>query len=105
MPNERHTGKDWLNYLLLGLFLYLAYLPLSSFLFALKNDALTENFPHKYFFSAALLPGHWPLWNPYINFGLPLYADPGFAFWHPLTWLFGAIGYNVYILTVEILVY
>ena len=105
MPNERHTGKDWLNYLLLGLFLYLAYLPLSSFLFALKNDALTENFPHKYFFSAALHAGYWPLWNPYINFGLPLYADPGFAFWHPLTWLFGTIGYNAYVLTAEILVY
>lgn len=105
MPNERNTGKDWLNYLLLGLFLYLAYLPLSSFLFALKNDALTENFPQKYFFSAALHAGHGPLWNPYINFGLPLYADPGFAFWHPLTWLFGAIGYNAYILTVEILVF
>jgi len=105
MVNERNTRKDWLNYLLLGLFLYLAYLPLSSFLFAIKNDALTVNFPNKYFFSAALHSGYLPLWNPYVNFGLPLYADPGFSFWHPLTWLFGFMGYTAYTLALEILVY
>ena len=99
------TRKDLQNCLLLGLFLCVAYLPVSSLLFAVKNDALTENFPPKYFFSAALQSGHWPLWNPYMNFGLPMYADPGFAFWHPLTWLFGALGYNVWMLSVEILVY
>jgi hypothetical protein len=93
------------NCLLLGVFLYLAYLPLSSFLFAVKNDALTQNFPHKYFFSAALHSGFLPLWNPYVNFGLPLYADPGFAFWQPLTWLFGFIGYSVHMLAIELLVY
>jgi hypothetical protein len=104
LPDQKKS-KDLANYLLLGLFLFIAYLPLSSLLFALKNDALTENFPNKYFLSAALHSGHFPLWNPYINFGLPLYADPGFSFWHPLTWLFGLIGYNLYTLSVEILVY
>lgn len=103
-PNQS-TRKDLLNYLLLGLFLYVAFLPLSSFLFALKNDALTDNFPNKYFFSAALRSGYLPLWNPYLNFGLPLYADPGFAFWHPVTWIFGLTGYNVHTLSIEILVY
>ncbi|MFI5153162.1 MAG: hypothetical protein ACHQET_07505 [Chitinophagales bacterium] len=92
-------------YLLLGGFLILAYLPVVSFQFALKNDALTANFPNKYFFSAALRAGHLPLWNPYVNFGLPLYADPGFAFWHPITWLFGLIGYNLYTLAIEVLFY
>ena len=105
MRPDQNTRREILNCLLLGLFLYIAYLPLSSFLFALKNDALTENFPNKYFFSAALRSGHLPLWNPYINFGLPLYADPGFAFWHPLTWIFGLIGYNVHTLAIELLVY
>jgi hypothetical protein len=92
-------------YLLLLLFLVIAYLPLSSSLFALKNDALTANFPNKYFFSASLKNGYLPIWNPYINFGLPLYADPGFAFWNPITWIFGGIGYSVPILSVEILFY
>ncbi len=103
MQPDQHIRKDLLNYLLLGLFLCIAFLPLSYFLFALKNDALTANFPNKYFFSAALHAGYWPLWNPYFNFGLQLYADPGFAFWHPLTWLFGLIGYNVYVMTIETL--
>src|ERR1700761_2234518 len=95
----------WPNYLFLGLFLCLAYVPLTSFLFAVKNDALTENFPPKYFFSASLHSGYWPLWNPYINFGIPTYADPGFAFWNPLTWIFGGVGYNVWALSAELLVY
>ncbi len=97
--------KGFFVYLLLLVFLLIAYFPLSSFLFALKNDALTANFPNKYFFSAALHDGYFPVWNPYINFGFPLYADPGFAFWNPITWLFGWLGYSVPMLSVEILFY
>jgi hypothetical protein len=105
MPLNLNHRERTLIYLLLFLFLMLAYLPLSSFLFALKNDALTTNFPNKYFFSASLHAGYLPIWNPYINFGLPLYADPGFAFWNPLTWLFGMIGYSIPMLSVETLFY
>src|SRR5882724_11296837 len=105
MKLTQNTRKDLLNYLLLGIFLVIAYLPVSSFLFALKNDALADNFPNKYFFSASLHAGYLPLWNPYMNFGLPLYADPGFAFWEPITWLFGIVGYNIYTLTIEVLLY
>lgn len=83
----------------------IAYLPLSSFLFALKNDAFAYNFPNKYFFSEALRKGYIPTWNPYLNYGFPLYADPGFAWWNPITWFFGLIGYNVYIFSIEILLY
>jgi hypothetical protein len=83
----------------------LAYLPLSSFLFALKNDAFIYNFPNKAFFSEALHAGHLPIWNPYLNYGFPLYADPGFAWWQPLTWVFGLIGYNAYTFTLEVLLY
>jgi hypothetical protein len=105
MTATQNTRKRLIIYCCLFLFLVIAYLPLSSFLFALKNDALTTNFPNKYFFSAALHDGFLPVWNPYINFGLPLYADPGFAFWNPITWIFGLIGYSVPMLSVEILVY
>ena len=101
----RKVENKLLIYSLLLGFLFIAYLPVSSCWFALKNDALVANFPNKYFFSAALQAHYLPLWNPYVNFGLPLYADPGFSFWHPLTWIFGLIGYNVYILSVELLVY
>lgn len=84
---------------------FIAYLPLSSFLFAPKNDAYIYNFPNKYFFSECLRNGHLPTWNPYLNFGFPLHADPGFAWWHPITWIFGLIGYNAYTFSIEILLY
>jgi hypothetical protein len=105
MPLTQNTRRRFVNYFFLLLILLIAYLPLSSLMFALKNDALTANFPSKYFFSAALHSGYLPIWNPYINFGLPLYADPGFAFWNPFTWVFGWIGYSVPMLSVEILFY
>ncbi len=92
-------------YVWLLVVLFLAYLPLSTFHFSLKNDAFTDNFPNKWFFSHALLSGNSTIWNPYMNFGLPLYADMGFAYYNPITWLFGAIGYNVYSFTAELLVY
>ncbi len=92
-------------YFFLFLILFISYLPLSTLHFAMKNDAFSDNFPDKYFLSQALHTGVFPMWNPYMNFGFPIYADPGFAFWNPVTWLFGLMGYNAYILTVEVLIY
>ncbi|RYY46173.1 MAG: hypothetical protein EOO06_15060 [Chitinophagaceae bacterium] len=86
-------------------FVLLLYLPLSSFLFAIKNDAFVYNFPNKYFFSEALRHGYIPYWNPYLNYGFPLFADPGFAWWHPITWIFGLIGYSPFTFTIELLTY
>ena len=91
--------------LLLLVICLIAYLPVSSFVFAPKNDAFVFNFPNKYFFSEALRSGYSTAWNPYLNFGFPLYADPGFAWWQPITWLFGFIGYNAYTFSIEILFY
>ncbi|MGN6615714.1 MAG: hypothetical protein ACTHJ5_00940 [Ilyomonas sp.] len=102
MSNLKNKAKP---FFILLLILFVAYLPLSSFHFGMKNDAFSDNFPNKYFFSAALHAGYWPLWNPYLNFGFPIYADPGFAFWNPITWIFGLIGYTAYILTAEVLLY
>src|SRR5436305_13009828 len=92
-------------YLLLLLILFIAYLPLSTFYFGMKNDAFSDNFPNKYFLSEALHAGTLPLWNPYLNFGFPIYADPGFAFWNPVTWLFAFAGYSAYTLTAAVLLY
>jgi hypothetical protein len=90
---------------LLVLFILIAYLPLTSFQFSLKNDAFIYNFPNKYFFSECLHNGFIPWWNPYLNFGFPLYADPGFAWWQPITWVFGIVGYNPYVFTIEVIFY
>ena len=97
--------KEGKYYILLLFILLVAYLPLSTLHFAMKNDAFSDNFPDKYFLSQSLHAGIFPLWNPYMNFGFPVYADPGFAFWNPITWLFAAIGYSAYTLTIEVLLY
>ncbi len=31
--------------------------------------------------------GEWPLWNPGVGFGMPLWADPNFQWAYPTTWL------------------
>jgi hypothetical protein len=92
-------------YAILLLILLVAYLPVSTFYFGMKNDAFSDNFPHKFFLSEAIHSGNSPLWNPYMNFGFALYADVGFAFYTPITWLFALLGYNAYTLTAEVLLY
>lgn len=106
-PRFSFSGKlaSLKPYLWLLAILLLAYLPLSTCYFGMKNDAFSDNFPNKYFLSEALHSAMLPLWNPYMNFGFPVYADVGFAFWNPVTWLFTLIGYNAYTLTVEVLLY
>jgi hypothetical protein len=86
--------------------LFIAYLPISSFLFFLKNDAFNGYFPPKFFMSESIHAGYLPLWNPYINFGIPQYGDMSGGFWSPVTWLIAStVGYNAYTLTIEALLY
>src|SRR5690606_11210155 len=104
MKPAQILNKIW-PYFILFLFVTLVYFPIVFQFFALKNDALTDNFPQKFFFSKLLRSGIFPLWNPFINHGIPLYADPGFAYWQPITWLFGLMGYSVGSLAVESVLY
>lgn len=92
-------------YAVLLLIVLVAYLPVSTFYFGLKNDAFSDNFPNKFFLTEALSLKHIPLWNPYLNYGFPIYADMGFAFYNPVTWLFALMGYTAYTLTAEVLLY
>jgi hypothetical protein len=86
--------------------LFIAYLPVSTFLFFLKNDAFTGYFPPKFFMSESIHAGHLPLWNPYINFGIPQYGDMSSGYWSPFTWLIAStVGYNAYTFTLEVLCY
>lgn len=56
--------------------------------------------------SESLSSGYLPLWNPYINFGLPQYGDMSSGFWSPITWLVAlTVGYNAYSFTIELLLY
>src|SRR6187549_2828878 len=86
--------------------LFIAFLPVSTFLFFLKNDAFNGYFPPKFFMSESIHAGHLPLWNPYINFGIPQYGDMSGGYWSPITWLIAStVGYNAYSLTIELLLY
>lgn len=101
--SNRHPLKTILFFTLV---LIVAFLPVSSFLFFLKNDAFNGYFPPKFFMSESIHAGHLPLWNPYINFGIPQYGDMSGGYWSPITWLIAStVGYNAYSLTVELLFY
>ncbi len=98
-----HSLKTILFFIVI---LLIAYLPVSSFLFFLKNDAFNGYFPPKFFMSESLHAGHLPLWNPYINFGIPQYGDMSSGYWSPITWLIAStVGYNAYSFTIEVLLY
>ena len=92
--------------MILLLVMVVAYLPISSFQFFVKNDAFTGYFPPKFFMSESLHAGYFPFWNPYINYGFPQYGDMSGGFWSPITWLIAAtVGYDAYTLTIELLFY
>jgi hypothetical protein len=84
----------------------IAYFPVSSFLLSVKNDFFTAYFPLKHFFSSSLQSGVLPLWNPFLNYGFPIYGDISEAWWNPGTWLIAATsGYNVWTFTAELIIY
>lgn len=101
--SKRQSIKTILAFLLI---LFVAYLPVSTFQFFIKNDAFSGYFPPKFFMSESLHAGYLPIWNPYINYGIPQYGDMSSGFWSPVTWLIaGTIGYNAYSFTIEVLAY
>ncbi len=77
-----------------------------SFIAGVKNDILTGYLPVRFFMSESLSAGYIPWWNPYVNFGIPQYADMSSSFWSPVTWMIaGTVGYNIYTITLELLLY
>lgn len=52
--------------------------------------------------SESLKDGFLPLWNPYINYGIPQYGDMSSGFWSPITWFIAyTAGYNAFTFTIE----
>lgn len=106
---QDYSKTNWLSLKIILFFLlvvFIAYLPVSSFLFSLKNDAFNGYFPPKFFMSESLQQGQLPIWNPYINYGYPMFGDMSAGYWSPITWLISAtVGYNVYTYTLETLLY
>jgi hypothetical protein len=95
---------QWLHYLLLAVFAFVAYWPLSTLQHATKWDSIETYFPFRYFLSDCLRNGEWPLWMPYQLGGYPFYADPQSGAWYPVAWIFCSIApYTLSSLAIEIL--
>lgn len=93
-------------YCWLAVLIIIIYWPVSTFLFAMKNDALAGYFPAKYFIAESIHNNIIPWWNPYINYGYPMHADLTSSFWSPFTWIFSLLGgYTVYTVHLEYLLY
>lgn len=59
--------------------------------------------PWRYFIGESLQFGNLPLWNPHVNLGNPIYADPSSGAWYPFVWIIGYFkGYSVYALSFEL---
>ena len=91
-------------YLLIAGATLLFYLPVATLRFAIKNDLFTGYFPARFHLSTFLHQGLFPLWDPWINYGLPMYGDITATAWNPLTILIAStVGYNAYTMTAEVL--
>gem|GEM_PF-4821327 len=91
-------------YLLLAGATLLFYLPVASLRFAIKNDLFTGYFPARFHLTSFLHAGMFPLWDPWINYGLPFYGDITATAWNPLTvFIASTVGYNAYTMTMEVL--
>ncbi|MCO4814711.1 MAG: YfhO family protein [Flavobacteriales bacterium] len=73
------------------------------FLNPTKWDMINCFLPWRYFIGESLQFGNLPLWNPHVNLGNPIYADPSSGAWYPFVWIIGYFkGYSVYALSFEL---
>ncbi len=59
------------------------------------RDVFNYSYPHARFIQEMCRLGQLPLWNPYLNFGEPVLANPNFLFFYPTTLLLIALPVNV----------
>jgi hypothetical protein len=84
----------------------IGYWPITTGLFALKNDDIIYFLPYRYNIVENIRNGHFPLWTPYIYMGFPISGDMQSGAWNPIVWLFALGGrYTLTSLHIEILIY
>ena len=96
----KHKSNIWIA-LLLIICPIIFYWQIGLMQFTLKWDMMDQYFPFRYFIGECVSNGVTPWWNPYLNLGYPLHADPQSGFWYPVTWLLGLNGYSLYDLHLE----
>ncbi len=71
----------------------------------LKWDMLDAHLPWRYYVSECIRNFHFPLWNPYQDFGYPIHADLR-SIWPPEIWIMSLFGgYSIYTLNVLFIFY
>ena len=82
------------GYLLLILVLIIAFWQVFFLQNGMKWDFVDAFLPSRYFFSESVLNNQFPLWNPYLLYGTPIYADLVSVF-NPEFWIIGNMfGYS-----------
>lgn len=93
MTNLKFKYSNWIFIPLI----ILVYWQIAFCTAALKWDLLDVVFPFRYHFSEAFNAGHFPLWNPYIQTGVPFYADLQAPTYYPeLIFVSSFGGYTIY---------
>ena len=94
--------KYYIFYLLLAI---IAYWQVNFFQNMLKWDMVDAYLPWRSFVSESILNFHFPLWNPYQDFGYPIHADMR-TIWSPEVWLVSLFGgYSIYTFSVLFIIY
>ncbi|MEO7983825.1 MAG: hypothetical protein ABI688_07070 [Bacteroidota bacterium] len=84
----------------------IAYLPVSAFIFSLKNDSLVQYLPFRYHLSESIQHGYFPFWSPYLYTGFPIHADMQGMTWNPIVLTLSLFTrYNMSVLEFEVLIY
>ncbi len=82
------------GYILLFLVIVIAFWQLVFLQNGIKWDFVDAFLPSRYFFSESILNNQFPLWNPYLLYGTPIYADLVSVF-NPEFWIIGNMfGYS-----------
>ncbi len=103
---SRENKIHYQHYALLLLICLLAYWPLTTGLFSVKNDAIHYFLPYRFNISEAIRNGEWPFWSPYVYQGNPVYGDMQSGAWNPVVWFFSFIGrYDITLFHYENLLY
>lgn len=103
MKKNRNTVTD---ILLLIIVTVIAYLPVSAFIFSLKNDSLVQYLPFRYHLSESIQHGYFPFWNPYLYTGFPIHADMQGMTWNPIVLTISLFTrYNMSVLEFEVVIY
>jgi hypothetical protein len=93
-------------YLIIAVAAILAYLPVSSMFFSLKNDVLVIEYPIQHFMSESLRNGEFPTWFNTWAMGFPLQSILSWGVYSTPQMLTGFLfKSNVFILHAEFLVY